>query len=97
MVTSMPKDVDLTPGGFEPTPLSDNAVVVMERRITARNDKGDSIETPDECFRRVARNRTDGDIGRQGRRCGIRGPATRERRSAESGDCCAEKLSARDL
>jgi ribonucleoside-diphosphate reductase alpha chain len=62
MVTSMPRDLELTPGGFEPTPLSDNAVVVMERRITARNDRGDSIETPDECFRRVARNLAEAEI-----------------------------------
>ena len=62
MVTSMPRNLDLTPGGFEPAPLSENAKVVMERRITARNDKGDSIETPDECFRRVARNLAEAEM-----------------------------------
>jgi len=28
----------------------------MERRIVRRNDLGDAVETPDECFRRVAQN-----------------------------------------
>jgi ribonucleoside-diphosphate reductase alpha chain len=62
MVTRMPTDLDRTPDGFKPTPLSDNAKVVMERRITARNDQGESIETPDECFRRVAKNLAEAEI-----------------------------------
>ncbi|MBI2766459.1 MAG: vitamin B12-dependent ribonucleotide reductase [Chloroflexi bacterium] len=48
--------------GFEPTPLSENAVVVMERRIMARDSEGDALETPDECFRRVARNLADAEV-----------------------------------
>ena len=47
---------------YWPTPLSENAKVVMDRRITARNDRGDSIETPDECFRRVAHNLAEVEI-----------------------------------
>lgn len=42
--------------GFSPSPLSDNALVVLERRIMARNDKGDPVEAPQDCFRRVAVN-----------------------------------------
>jgi ribonucleoside-diphosphate reductase alpha chain len=63
MVTITP-DTTTTPGpgGFEPAPLSDNAMVVMERRIMARNDQGDAIETPDECFRRVARNLAEAEL-----------------------------------
>ena len=48
--------------GFEPAPLSENALVVMDRRITARNDQGDSIETPQECFRRVAKNLAEAEM-----------------------------------
>ncbi len=51
-----------TSGGFEPNPLSDNAIVVMERRIMARNDKGDAVETPQECFRRVAHNLAEAEL-----------------------------------
>ncbi|MGE5594448.1 MAG: ribonucleotide reductase N-terminal alpha domain-containing protein, partial [Hyphomicrobiales bacterium] len=47
---------------FKPTPLSENAIVVMERRIMQRNDQGDPVETPDECFRRVARNLADAEL-----------------------------------
>ena len=51
-----------TGAGFVPTPLSENAVVVMERRIVARDDEGDPIETPDQCFRRVARNLSQAEL-----------------------------------
>ena len=34
----------------------------MERRIVARDDRGDPIETPDECFRRVARNLSQAEL-----------------------------------
>ncbi len=55
MVTTSKSDV--TAGDdFNPTPLADNAEVVMERRIVARSSSGDPIETAQECFRRVARN-----------------------------------------
>ncbi|MFN0094938.1 MAG: vitamin B12-dependent ribonucleotide reductase [Dehalococcoidia bacterium] len=50
------------PNDFEPTPLSENALVVMERRIMARNDQGDAIETPDGCFRRVAHNLAEAEL-----------------------------------
>ncbi len=48
--------------GFSPTPLSENAVVVMERRIVARNDSGDPIEDPDQCFQRVAHNLSQAEL-----------------------------------
>ena len=41
---------------FMPTQLSENAEVVMDRRIVARNNSGDPTETSQECFRRVAHN-----------------------------------------
>ena len=62
MVTTSREESGLGSGGFEPTPLSDNAKVVMERRIAQRNDKGDAIELPDECFRRVARNLAEAEL-----------------------------------
>jgi ribonucleoside-diphosphate reductase alpha chain len=36
--------------------LSENARVVLERRYLAKDDAGNLIETPEELFRRVARN-----------------------------------------
>jgi ribonucleoside-diphosphate reductase alpha chain len=36
--------------------LSENARVVLERRYLARDERGNVIETPDDMFRRVARN-----------------------------------------
>ena len=55
MVTTSKSDV--TAGDdFNPTPLAENAEVVMERRIVARSSSGDPVETAQECFRRVARN-----------------------------------------
>src|SRR6185295_5302323 len=62
MVTTSRNEFDLGSGEFEPTPLSENARVVMERRISERNDQGDSIEAPDECFRRVARNLAEAEL-----------------------------------
>lgn len=62
MVTTSRNEFDLGSGEFEPTPLSENARVVMERRISERNDQGDSIETPDECFRRVAHNLAEAEM-----------------------------------
>ena len=62
MVTSIHTGLDRSSDDFEPTPLSENAYVVMERRITARNDQGDSIETPDECFHRVAKNLAEAEL-----------------------------------
>ena len=61
MVTTSEPTPD-TGAGFAPTPLSENAVVVMERRIVARDDQGDPIETPDQCFRRVARNLSQAEL-----------------------------------
>ncbi len=37
-------------------PLSDNALVVLERRYLARDDAGQPVETPEGLFRRVAHN-----------------------------------------
>ncbi|MCC6382486.1 MAG: vitamin B12-dependent ribonucleotide reductase [Dehalococcoidia bacterium] len=62
MVTTSRHSFDLSPDGFEPAPLSENARVVMERRIMARNDQGDPLETPDECFRRVAHNLAEAEL-----------------------------------
>ena len=61
MVTTSEPTPD-TGAGFDPTPLSENAVVVMERRIVARDDTGEAIETPDQCFRRVARNLSQAEL-----------------------------------
>ena len=43
-------------GDFQPAELSENARVVIERRVARRNDSGDATETPDQVFRRVAQN-----------------------------------------
>ncbi|MGI8925839.1 MAG: vitamin B12-dependent ribonucleotide reductase [Tepidiformaceae bacterium] len=56
MVTTSHAENQPGSGGFEPETLSENAIVVMERRIMARNDQGEPIEEPQECFQRVARN-----------------------------------------
>src|SRR4051794_16193288 len=61
VITSRP-GFDMGSDGFEPTPLSENAIVVMERRIMARDAEGDARETPDECFRRVARNLAEAEV-----------------------------------
>lgn len=44
----------VTFGSFTPAKLSNNAKIVMTRRICAKDEHGDPIETPDEVFRRVA-------------------------------------------
>ena len=62
MVTTSREESGLGSGGFEPASLSENARVVIERRIAKRNDKGDALETPDECFRRVARNLSEAEL-----------------------------------
>ena len=56
MVTLTRNDFAASHDGFDPAQLSENALVVMERRIMARDDQGDPTETPDGCFRRVAHN-----------------------------------------
>ena len=61
MVTTSEPTPD-TGAGFEPTPLSENAVVVMERRIVARDETGEAVETADQCFRRVARNLSQAEL-----------------------------------
>ena len=43
-------------GDFQPAELSENARVVIERRVARRDDSGDATETPDQVFRRVATN-----------------------------------------
>ncbi|MEP6870965.1 MAG: adenosylcobalamin-dependent ribonucleoside-diphosphate reductase, partial [Anaerolineaceae bacterium] len=62
MVTTSREESGPGSNAFEPAPLSENAKVVMERRIAQRNDKGDAIETPDECFRRVAQNLSEAEL-----------------------------------
>ena len=62
MVTISRHTLEAAMQEFAPAPLSENASVVMERRIVARNDKGDAIETPDECFRRVAHNLAEAEM-----------------------------------
>jgi len=49
-------------GDFHPAELSENAKVVIERRIAKRNEHGDAVETPDEVFRRVARNLAEAEL-----------------------------------
>ena len=44
------------PSGRAKIPLSDNARVVLERRYLAKDAEGRPTETPEELFRRVARN-----------------------------------------
>ena len=38
------------------TKLSDNAVKVLEKRYLKKDDNGKPIETPEDLFRRVAKN-----------------------------------------
>ncbi|MFQ5380945.1 MAG: vitamin B12-dependent ribonucleotide reductase [Dehalococcoidia bacterium] len=49
-------------GDFAPAPLSKNALVVLERRIMARDPKGEPTEAPDDCFRRVAHNLSEAEL-----------------------------------
>ena len=62
MVTTSEPVPESAVAGFTPAPLAENAVVVMERRIVARDDTGNPVETPDECFRRVARNLSQAEL-----------------------------------
>ena len=61
MVTTSEPTPDIG-AGFTATPLSENALVVMERRIVARDEQGDPIETADQCFHRVARNLSQAEL-----------------------------------
>lgn len=61
MVTTT-RDLTGLGGEFEPAELSPNAKVVIERRIAKRNELGDAVETPDEVFRRVARNLAEAEL-----------------------------------
>jgi ribonucleoside-diphosphate reductase alpha chain len=45
----------------ERQPLSSNALKVLEKRYLAKNEEGRVVETPEEMFRRVARNIAEGD------------------------------------
>jgi ribonucleoside-diphosphate reductase alpha chain len=47
------------------TPLTKNAVTVLERRYLVKDETGSVIETPDEMFHRVARNLAEAE-GRYG-------------------------------
>ncbi|MGE0600744.1 MAG: vitamin B12-dependent ribonucleotide reductase [Dehalococcoidia bacterium] len=49
-------------GEFRPTELSENAKVVIERRVARRDDKGNALETPNDVFRRVASNLAEAEI-----------------------------------
>ncbi|HMO95467.1 MAG TPA: vitamin B12-dependent ribonucleotide reductase [Tepidiformaceae bacterium] len=62
MVTTTSEGLGLNSGDFEPTPLSENAKVVMERRIARRNEQGDAVETPDQVFQRVANNLAQAEL-----------------------------------
>jgi len=62
MVTTVTTGFDLGNGDFEPAPLSENARVVIERRIARRDDGGDAIEAPDQVFRRVAANLAQAEL-----------------------------------
>src|SRR6266540_1204243 len=42
--------------------LSENALLVLSKRILARNQAGEVVETPDEMFRRVARSIASADL-----------------------------------
>jgi len=61
MVTTT-HDIPGLGGDFQPAELSHNAKVVIERRIAKRNEQGDAVETPDEVFRRVARNLAEAEL-----------------------------------
>ena len=50
------KQGDFTGGASRVLSLSANAVTVLEKRYLKRNEEGKVIETPEELFRRVARN-----------------------------------------
>ena len=62
MVTTASEGLELNNGDFEPAPLSENAKVVIERRVARRNDRGDAQETPDQVFRRVAQNLAEAEL-----------------------------------
>ena len=62
MVTTSEPTPEASAGGFVPSPLSENARVVMERRIVARDENGDPIETAEQCFQRVARNLSQAEL-----------------------------------
>jgi ribonucleoside-diphosphate reductase alpha chain len=61
-MVSTSEDRSVNTEGWQPADLSENALVVLERRITRRNDQGDSVETPQECFRRVAANLAQAEL-----------------------------------
>lgn len=62
MVTTTPDIRGAGGGDFEPRDLSENAKVVIERRVARRNEAGDAIETPEQVFRRVARNLSEAEL-----------------------------------
>ena len=62
MVTTASEGLGLGNGDFEPAPLSENALVVVDRRIARRDDRGEAMETADQVFRRVARNLSEAEL-----------------------------------
>ncbi|MFN8619034.1 MAG: vitamin B12-dependent ribonucleotide reductase [Dehalococcoidia bacterium] len=62
MVTTTPDIRGAGGGDFEPRELSENAKVVIERRVARRNEAGDAVETPEQVFRRVARNLSEAEL-----------------------------------
>ena len=56
MVTTSSDSRGIGGGDFDPTELSENAKVVIERRVARRDAQGEALETPDQVFRRVASN-----------------------------------------
>ncbi len=49
-------------GEFDPAELSDNAKVVIERRVARRDDKGNALEAPNDVFKRVASNLAEAEM-----------------------------------
>ncbi len=62
MVTTTPDIRGAGGGDFQPRELSENAKVVIERRVARRDEGGDAVETPDQVFRRVARNLAEAEL-----------------------------------
>lgn len=62
MVTTTPDIRSAGGGDFQPRELSENAKVVIERRIARRDEGGDAVESPEQVFRRVAGNLAEAEL-----------------------------------